>query len=111
MIHNDDVKGHKPLEGGVLSTVASFESAVLTLEGFRIRIRHGRDGRNVRSDRRLPSTYRYKRQARSEWTITEYLNGRLSKLLPGYNVEVIDKRGLKVNGKTKLRSIRAAHGG
>ncbi len=93
-----------------MSTVASFESAVFTLEGFRIRIRHGRDGRNVRSDRRLPSTYRYKRRARSEWTITEYLNGRLSKLLSGYSVEVIDKRGLKVNGKMKLRSIRAAYG-
>lgn len=94
-----------------MSTVATFEDAVFALEGFRIRNRHGRDGRNVRSDRRLPSTYRFRRRARSDWTVTEYLDGRLARLLPGYRVEVINPQSRKVNGKTKLRSIRGAYDG
>lgn len=93
-----------------MNTVSTFENAVFALEGFRIRIRHGRDGRNVRSDRRLPSTYHYKRRARSDWTVADFLDGRLGKLLPGYRVEVIDPRSNKVNGKTKLRNIRNAFG-
>jgi hypothetical protein len=89
-----------------MSTVKIFEAQVLHLEGFRIRIRHGRDNRDVRSDHRLPATYRYQRRARSEWTVTEYIKKRLSPTLPGYQVEVVTPNGRRVNGKTHLSRVR-----
>lgn len=89
-----------------MSTVKAFEAQVLHLEGFRIRIRHGRDNRDVRSDHRLPATYRYQRRARSDWTVTEYIQKRLSRTLPGYRVEVVTPNGRRVNGRTHLSRVR-----
>ena len=89
-----------------MSTVKAFESAVFRTEGFRIRIRHGRDNRDVRSDHRLPATYRYERRARGQWTVTDFIQKRLQPTLPGYRVEVVTPRGRRVNGKTLLHNVR-----
>lgn len=95
--------------GVIVSTVGQFERAVFALEGFRIRILHDFGKGNVRSDHSLRATYRYVRKARSEWTVREFLDTRLSRLLPGYRVEVIAPNNKRVNGGTKLRTIRGRY--
>lgn len=92
-----------------MNTVRSFERTVHRVEGFKIKIRHARDGRDVRGDFETTATYPYQRRARSEWSVSEFLTKRLQKHLPGFTVEVIDPSGNHVNGRTRLRNLRAAY--
>lgn len=93
-----------------MSSVKRFEDSVLRLEGFRIRILRRSDGRDVRSDAGTLATYDFVRRARGDWTVAHYVTKRLAKPLAGFRVSVVDPAGRTVNGRTKLRNLRASYG-
>jgi hypothetical protein len=88
--------------------VGVFQSSVREIEGFDIRV--VRDGRDVRDDKQLPVGYaRYSRAMSGGSTVTEWRVGRFARVLPEYEVEVLNARGRPVHGGTLLSTVRATY--
>jgi hypothetical protein len=62
---------------GPMATIKTVEREIFRVEGIEVRILHGRDGRDVRSDKTGVPGYRYKRgfpghRSVSVWTTTRF---------------------------------------
>ncbi len=86
-----------------MATIRSVEHQIHQLEGFRVRMLHGRDRRDVRSDKTNIPGYGYQRQLTGSKTVKEWRDGRFRTRYPGFDVEVLD-----VDGNV---SIGQAYGG
>src|SRR5260370_34644073 len=88
-----------------MSTVANVERKIRRVEGFRAHILH-LHGADVRGDREGLPQYTYHRAAENDITVETWKETRFRPSYPGFDVEVIDRRGNSVQGNTKLGTVR-----
>lgn len=88
-----------------MSTVANVERKIRRVEGFRVRMLHLR-GADVRGDRMGLPQYGYHRAAENDITVESWKATRFRPSYPGFEVEVLDRRGNSVQGNTKLNTVR-----
>ncbi len=93
-----------------MSTVANVERKIRRVEGFRVHILH-LHGADVRGDREGLPQYSYHRAAESDITVETWKETRFRPSYPGFDVEVIDRRGSPVQGNTKLDTVRRTYDG
>lgn len=74
--------------------------------GFSVRIRHGRDLRDVRSDKDNVKQYGYKRALKHSKTVKDWREGRFARTYPGFAVEVLRAHGPVAHGRTLLGTVR-----
>jgi hypothetical protein len=91
-----------------MSTVANVERKIRRVEGFRIRILHLR-GADVRGDRSGLPQYSYHRAADSHITVETWKETRFRPSYPGFEVDVLDRRGNSMQGNTKLSTVRETY--
>jgi len=88
--------------------IGNVEQKVREIEGFRVTIR-SENGRDIRDDRSVVSTYNFERKAREEWTVDEWKEKRFKKEYAGFNVDVLYASGEEAVGHTKLRTVRKTY--
>ena len=88
-----------------MSSVANVERKIRRVEGFPVRIMHLR-GTDVRGDREGLPQYSYHRAADNDITVETWKETRFRHSYPGFEVEVVDRRGNPVQGNTKLDTVR-----
>jgi hypothetical protein len=91
-----------------MSTVANVERKIRRIEGFRVRILH-LIGTDVRGDREGLPQYEYHRAADNTITVETWKQTRFRASYPGFEVDVVDRRGNSVQGNTKLETVRASY--
>jgi hypothetical protein len=91
-----------------MSSVANVERKIRRIEGFRIRILH-LIGTDVRGDREGLPQYDYHRAADNDITVEAWKETRFRHSYPGFEVDVLDRRGRSVQGNTKLETVRASY--
>jgi hypothetical protein len=89
-----------------VSTIKSVEKRIEAIEGFRVTIKHGRDGRDVRSDKQGIPQYGYERAAKGRMSVKDWRDGRFAKAYPGFEVDVINEDGRIAHGRTLLVTVR-----
>lgn len=90
------------------STVANVERKIRRVEGFRVRILHLR-GADVRGDRTGLPQYNYHRAAENDITVEAWKATRFRPSYPGFEVDVMDRRGNSVQGNMKLYTVRETY--
>lgn len=90
------------------STVANVERKIRRVEGFRVRILHLR-GADVRGDRTGLPQYNYHRAAENDITVETWKATRFRPSYPGFEVDVMDRRGNSVQGNMKLNTVRETY--
>ena len=88
-----------------MSTVANVERKIRRVEGFGVRILHLR-GADVRGDRTGLPQYSYHRAADGDFTVEQWKSTRFRTSFPGFEVNVVDRRGRPVQGNMKLATVR-----
>lgn len=91
-----------------MSSVANVERKIRRIEGFRVRILH-LNRIDVRGDREGLPQYNYHRAAGDDITVQTWKETRFRLSYPGFEVDVIDRRGNSVQGNTKLETVRAGY--
>lgn len=91
-----------------MSTVANVERKIKRVEGFRVRILHLR-GTDVRGDRMGLPQYSYHRAADGDFTVEQWKSTRFRSSFPGFEVNVVDRRGKPVQGNMKLATVRETY--
>mgnify|MGYP003294283015 CR=1 FL=1 len=91
-----------------LSTIANVERKIKRVEGFRVRILH-LSGVDVRGDRQGLPQYVYHRAADNGITVEAWKETRFRPSFPGFDVDVVDRRGNSVQGNTKLDTVRETY--
>ena len=90
----------------VMATIEQVEQRVFEVEGFRIRIKHDRDGRDVRSDKAHVKQYPYRRALKHSLHVKAWRDGRFALAYPGYEVDVLDADDRVAHGGTLLGTVR-----
>ena len=88
-----------------MSTVANVERKIRRVEGFRVRILH-LTRVDVRGDRTGLPQYNYHRAADGDFTVEQWKTTRFRPSFPGFEVDVMDRRGNSVQGNMKLGTVR-----
>jgi hypothetical protein len=91
-----------------MSSVANVERKIKRIEGFRVRTLH-LSGKDVRGDRAGLPQYAYHRAAENDITVETWKTTRFRPSYPGFEVDVVDRRGNSVQGNTKLETVRASY--
>jgi len=91
-----------------MSSVANVERKIRRVEGFRVRILH-LNRIDVRGDRQGLPQYTYHRAADNDITVETWKETRFRSSYPGFEVDVVDRRGNSVQGNTKLETVRAGY--
>ncbi len=91
-----------------MSTVANVERKIRRVEGFRVRILHLR-GSDVRGDRTGLPQYSYHRAADGDFTVEQWKVTRFRLSFPGFEVDVMDRRGNSAQGNMKLTTVRDSY--
>jgi hypothetical protein len=91
-----------------MSSVANVERKIRRVEGFRVRILH-LNRIDVRGDREGLPQYNYHRAADNDITVETWKETRFRTSYPGFEVDVVDRRGNSVQGNTKLETVRAGY--
>ena len=91
-----------------MSTIANVERKIRRVEGFDVRILHLR-GADVRGDRMGLPQYAFQRAADHDITVETWKETRFRPSFPGFEVDVLDRRGRSVQGNTKLSTVRASY--
>ena len=86
--------------------IQSIERQIRKVEGFEVRILHGRDLRDVRSDKRGIPGYRYVRMMKHDATVLQWRKQRFGQSYPGYRVEVLRADGRVAHGAMLLGTVR-----
>ncbi|MDQ1519610.1 MAG: hypothetical protein QOI55_683 [Actinomycetota bacterium] len=96
-----------------MATVRHAEKTIFDVEGFKVRLLYSepgrKRGRDVRGDREDVPAYRYERAARDDFTVAAWIQKRFSRSYPGFDVEVLDRSGHPVHGRTKLATVRQTY--
>ncbi|MBA2524736.1 MAG: hypothetical protein H0V18_02980 [Pyrinomonadaceae bacterium] len=91
-----------------MSTVANVERKIRRIEGFSVRILH-LHGSDVRGDRMGLPQYSYHRAAENIITVENWKATRFRPSYPGFEVDVVDRRGNSVKGNMKLITVRKTY--
>jgi hypothetical protein len=89
-----------------VATIKQVEARIAHVEGFNVRIRHGRDGRDVRSDKGNVKQYSFKRALKHSKSVKDWREGRFVRSYPGYAVEVLRADGSVAHGRSLLGNVR-----
>lgn len=92
-----------------MATVEQLERRIFEVERFRIRIRHGRDRRDVRSDKGNVRQYGYKRALKRSKSVNQWRKERFAPAYPGFIVEVLDADEKVAHGLTLLGNVRDSY--
>lgn len=91
-----------------MSKVEHVERKIRRVEGFDVRILHLR-GSDVSGDREGLPQYGYDRAADNNITVEHWKATRFRPSYPGFEVDVVDSRGVSVQGNTKLSTVRQTY--
>lgn len=91
-----------------MSKVENVEKRIWNVEGFQVHVLY-REGTNVRGDRTGLPQYQYQRAAADDITVAAWKETRFRASYPGFEVDVLDRRGNIVQGNTKLGTVRASY--
>lgn len=91
-----------------MSTIANVERKIRRVEGFDVRILH-LYGADVRGDRRGLPQYQFRHAADNDFTVERWKETRFRTSFPGFEVDVLDRRGHSMQGNTKLSTVRASY--
>lgn len=92
--------------GRYMAKIKNIEDRIRNIEGFRVRILT-RDGRNIRGDLTgIPHYYQYEKAAKNDMTVEKWKESRFRNLYPGFSIDVLNKRGERMHGNTKLGTVR-----
>lgn len=94
-----------------MAMVRSIESRIRRVEGFDVVIRDPADGHNVRSDRERFPAYEFLNRAADGETVERWKMTRFDQRYLGYRCDVLDARGQRVRGNTRLRTVRKSYRG
>ena len=89
-----------------MATVKHVERRIEKVEGFRVQILHGRDRRDVRSDKGGVTQYPYERALKGSSNVSAWRDHRFAVHYPGFEVDVLDASGHVVHGRTLLTTVR-----
>ena len=92
-----------------MATVKQVERRIEKIEGFRVQILHGRDRRDVRSDKSGVTQYPYERALKGSNHVKAWRDHRFAKHYPGFEVQVVDASGHVVHGGTLLTTVRDSY--
>ena len=90
----------------IMATVKQVERRIEKIEGFRVQILHGRDRRDVRSDKGGVTQYPYERALKGSNHVKAWRDHRFAKHYPGFEVQVLDASGHVAHGGTLLTTVR-----
>jgi hypothetical protein len=86
------------------------EMKIWYFEGFQVRLVEIKGSRAVRGDQRNVGNYNFKRQAKNNLTVKEFIGARLKKFEQyGWTVQVILGDGSAAHDHTSLESVRASY--
>ena len=85
----------------MLITVSDFEEKVWKIEGIRLVLRANPDSQ--------VTNYDYKNAAQEGWSVTEFLEKRISGHINGIPVIVIQGDGEEPHGRVLLRTLRGRY--
>lgn len=91
----------------------NLEKKMWTFEGFQVRLVHEKSGRDVRGDQRDVGNYNYKRKAKDNLTVTEFVEGRLKNRFEklGWKGQVVCGDGSTAHGGKLLKNVRDSYAG
>lgn len=89
-----------------MATIKQVETKIFEVEGFQVHILHGRDGRDVRSDKANVKQYPYRRALKHHKNVKSWREGRFASAYPGFAVEVLYANGSVAHGGTLLGTVR-----
>jgi hypothetical protein len=92
-----------------VATIRSIERQIYKIEGFRVRILHGRDRRDVRGDKEGVPGFTYERAMKNDATVVQWRHQRFARKYPGYKVEVLRADGLTAHGGMLLSTVRRGY--
>lgn len=92
-----------------MATIKQVEKRIFDVEGFNVRIRHGRDSRDVRSDKGSVKQYTLKRPLKHSKSVKDWRGGRFARTYPGFNVDVLHSDGRVAHGRTLLGKVRDSY--
>jgi hypothetical protein len=90
----------------LVATIRQVEQRIRDVEGFKVRIRYGRDSRDVRSDKGKVKQYTYRRALKNSKTVKDWRDGRFARTYPGFTVEVLHSGNEVAHGRTLLGTVR-----
>ena len=90
----------------IMATVKQVERRIEKIEGFRVQILHGRDRRDVRSDKGGVTQYPYERALKGSNHVKAWRDHRFAKHYPGFEVQVLNASGHVAHGGTLLTTVR-----
>jgi hypothetical protein len=93
----------------IMATVKQVERRIEKIEGFRVQILHGRDRRDVRSDKGGVTQYPYERALKGSTHVKAWRDHRFAKHYPGFEVQVLDASGHVAHGGTLLTTVRDSY--
>ncbi len=92
-----------------MATIQQVERRIFDVEGFEVRLRHGRDRRDVRSDKGSIKQYRFKRALKHSKSVKEWRDGRFAETYMGFVVDVLHSDGRVAHGRTLLGTVRDSY--
>jgi len=92
-----------------MATIRAVERQIRRVEGFEVRILHGRDRRDVRGDKAGVHGYAYHRQIKGSKNVREWRDGRFAERYPGFEVEVLKADGTVAHGRMLLTKVRDSY--
>ena len=92
-----------------VATIKQVEKRISDIERFDVRILHGRDHRDVRSDKGNVKQYGYKRALKHSKHVKDWRDGRYAQVYPGFVVEVLYADGRVAHGRTLLGRVRDSY--
>jgi hypothetical protein len=92
-----------------MTTVKRVQSKIFRIEGFAVKILHGRDFRDVRDDRHGLRAYRFKNAASASMSVGAW-ERRFRQDYPGFAVEILTGKGKRADGRMHLATVRRSYG-
>lgn len=82
------------------------QQKIYSIEGFRVRFKDRRSGRDVPDHIRNIPQYPYERMARNRWTVSGWKLERFRRTYPGFDVDVLYADGSVCGGNARLATVR-----
>jgi hypothetical protein len=89
-----------------VATIKQVEKKIESIEGFHVKIRHGRDGSDVRGDKSGIKQYPFERALKGAKNVKEWRDGRFARTFPGFEVQVLNADDKVAHGGTLLTTVR-----
>lgn len=87
-----------------MPTIGRVERKIFRVEG--VKVKFMQNGRNVRSDKEIPTQYGIKRMLKNSASVSDLIRIRLKQQFPGYDFVVLKNDGHQASGQTKLATVR-----